>query len=359
MSRPRVVAVYVSAHGFGHAVRSGEVIRALVARGALVHVRSTAPALLFPEDDRVTLSAVDCDVGMAQATSLRVDLEATLARLDALESDFPRRIEDEARWLASIGAEVVLGDVPPLAFAAAARASVESFALANFSWDWVYAHYAADDGRFARHAARAARCYAECGTLLRLPLHAEMPGFSRAVDVPLVAPRAPCSRAVARDELGLPSDRPVVVLSFTGPGLAGFAAARLAEMRDVLFVTATRLPGAPENVRVVERAGRDYPRLLAAADAVVTKPGYGIVASCLATGVRVLCARREDFPESPVLEAALERYGTATLISEDDLLAVRFRAALTSLLGRPAAPVGWPVDGARVAADLVLAGARR
>ena len=42
------VALYVSGHGFGHAVRSAQVAAALLDAGAQVVVRTDAPAWLFP-----------------------------------------------------------------------------------------------------------------------------------------------------------------------------------------------------------------------------------------------------------------------------------------------------------------------
>ena len=34
-----------------------------------------------------------------------------------------------------------MGDIPPLAFAAAAAAGVPAIALCNFTWDWIYGAY--------------------------------------------------------------------------------------------------------------------------------------------------------------------------------------------------------------------------
>ena len=44
-------------------------------------------------------------------------------------------------------ATVVVGDIPPLAFAAAARAGVPSVAVGNFTWDWIYSGYDAFEQR--------------------------------------------------------------------------------------------------------------------------------------------------------------------------------------------------------------------
>ncbi len=67
------------------------------------------------------------------------------------------RVAQEAAWLREAGARLVLGDIPPLAFAAAAEPGLPSVALGNFSWDWIYGHLAARVPALAEAAARAAR----------------------------------------------------------------------------------------------------------------------------------------------------------------------------------------------------------
>ena len=68
----RSILYYVTGHGYGHAVRSNQVIRALqeAAPGLLVHVRSTAPEWLFEAPiegvqrlvDRVGVPLADFDL---------------------------------------------------------------------------------------------------------------------------------------------------------------------------------------------------------------------------------------------------------------------------------------------------------
>src|SRR5581483_11379125 len=71
---------YVSAHGFGHAVRSGLVLAELRRRAPRlpIHVRAAAPAWLFPAD--VGYERVCTDLGIVQQDSVTEDLDATLAR---------------------------------------------------------------------------------------------------------------------------------------------------------------------------------------------------------------------------------------------------------------------------------------
>src|SRR5579862_5742910 len=71
---PAVIAVYVSGHGFGHATRVGEVLRAVRQREPTIPlsvVSSTPPALFRSAlGDSFVHRGVACDVGLAQQGAL-------------------------------------------------------------------------------------------------------------------------------------------------------------------------------------------------------------------------------------------------------------------------------------------------
>ena len=91
----------------------------------------------------VEVECVETDPGVAQIDSLRPDEQITARRATAFYRDLDRRAALEAAELQRVDARLVVGDIPPLAFAAAARARVPSVALGNFTWDWIYADYPA------------------------------------------------------------------------------------------------------------------------------------------------------------------------------------------------------------------------
>jgi len=97
-----------------------------------------------------------------------------------------------------------------------------------------------------------------------------------------------------------------------------------------------------------------YEDLVASVDVVLTKPGYGIIADCIAAGVAMLYTSRGSFREYDLLVAALPRYLRSRFISQADLFAGRWRAALEALLGEPPPPERPPTDGARISAAAVL-----
>jgi L-arabinokinase len=356
----RLVA-YVSGHGFGHATRCAQVLRALREEdaGVRITVVSGAPESLFraavPGD--LTHRRVECDVGLVQRNALTIDLRATAEACRAFSQGWEDRVEREGRWLRDTGAQAVLGDVPPLAFAAAARAGVPSFALANFSWDWIYRHLSASEPALAGPAAQARAAYAQAGLLLRLPFAGDLSVFPRVEDIPLVARLPRVGGEDARRRLGL-GTRPVVLLSFGGIGFEGPSGDALGALGEFDFLVDAAGPGSPSNVRVVDEArraalGLGYEDVVGAADVVVTKPGYGIVTDAIAGRTGMVYTERGDFPEYPILVAGMARYLPSAHVGNEDLRAGRLAEALRSVLGQPF-PDPPPLDGARVAALRIM-----
>jgi UDP:flavonoid glycosyltransferase YjiC (YdhE family) len=353
------VALYVSGHGFGHAVRSAEVARELLARGARVLVRTEAPLWLFPAAvEPLATPGYPLDVGVAQRDGLELDVEETRRRWGAFADAFPARVEQEAVSLRAVGADVLVGDIPPIAFAAAGRASVPSAALGNFGWDWIYAAWPG----FERAIDCVREAYHRADVLLRLPLHAvdqdAFPAFRSIVDLPLIARRATRPRAAVRAELGIPLDARAVLLSFGGFDAASLDLNALGAWRNYLFVLtplAENHPSlGPPNVRLLPRNQVEYASLLAACDAVVTKPGYGIVADSLANHVPVLYTDRGPFREYGILTKALEMFGRARYIRQDDVRRGLLGPHLDALLALHTPWRSVPLEGACVAAERVL-----
>ena len=88
-------------------------------------------------------------------------------------------------------------------------------------------------------------------------------------------------------------------------------------------------------------AGLRYEDLVAACDIVATKPGYGIIAECIANETAILYTSRGHFVEYDVLVDEMPRYLRCGFIDHDDLFAGRWRAALDQRNGlAPASPSG-------------------
>jgi hypothetical protein len=359
-----MLTVYVSGHGFGHSTRTAEVLRALRERDPRLPIAicTSAPRYLFEGvvPPPLTVRRVECDVGLVQKDALVIDEEGTAAAWRDFRGGWDALVAREGAWLREAGARLVLGDIPPLAFAAAREAGLPSVALGNFSWDWIYGHLAARVPALAEAAARAREAYARADLLLRLPFAGDLTAFRRIEDVPLVVRKPPLAKVEARRRLGL-DGRPAVLLSFGGLGLPGLRPAAFGSLVGYqLLLTGRAGDGRiPSNLRrldgdALSAVGLSYPDLVGAADVVVTKPGYGIVTDCIGAGTRLVYTDRGDFPEYPVMVGEMPRYLPAVFASNDDVREGRLAPALEAVLGMPF-PDPPRTDGAPVAAEKLLA----
>jgi L-arabinokinase len=361
---------YVSGHGFGHAVRSIEIINALAARRPGLRVimkTSVAPWLLD-----LTLTApverhcLQCDTGMVQIDSLRLDEAASVRQAAAFHRDLASKAADEAGRLREARADLVAGDIPPLAFAAAEAADLPSVAVGNFTWDWIYASYPEQTREAPELVPTIRAAYRSASLALRLPMFGGFDAFGPIVrDIPLVARRSRREPDEVRRWLGAPLRRPLVLVSFGGHGLLSIPLEGIDARGDYTLVTTTapgRAPGpvAPAaDVLVVREetiyaAGFRYEDLVAAADAVVTKPGYGIIAEAAAHDTAILYTSRGRFVEYDVLVSAMPEFVRCRFIGQDALFAGRWREALDELLASPRPPTKPAVNGAEVAAGILL-----
>ena len=349
------ILYYITGHGFGHAVRSSQVIRKLSAiRPDLkIHVRTTAPPWLFPA--AAIQSRQSIDIGIVQADSLHMDLAQTFQNCRALHEKAPRLIEEELAFIRDQHIRLIVGDIPPLCFEIAARAAIPSVGITNFTWDAIYRAYVEQYPYFAPLISEMASFYRKATVGLALPYPCGMEVFPRRVNIPWIARRSNLGRNAARAKFGLPEAATIVLLSFGGLGLNRLSLTKLRDLRQFFFVATGDVKKPHGNFAVFSDVQPEYEDLVRAVDLIVTKPGYGIVADAIAHRVPVLYTDRGDFAEYPFLVQALTELATAEFIPQSELLAGDIGPHLQRLLTKK---VNWPVialDGARVAAEKSIA----
>jgi L-arabinokinase len=366
------IVFYISGHGFGHASRVVEVINAILAKRpeTRIGVRTSAPRWLFDLTVRgkVTYSTLECDTGVVQIDALTIDEADTIRRAASFHSDMVTRAASETRVLRELGAGLIVGDVPPLAFAVGASAGIPSIGLGNFTWDWIYADY--PRVRLAPSLLPTIRnAYSRASMALRLPMSGGFESFSNVKDIPFVARHASSSRDDVCKRLKLPSDKPLILVSFGGVGLTGLETETLGRSKKYTFVAAANVPlsrarkepaserkGAYINLNeeAMYDAGVRYEDLVGAAEAVVTKPGYGIIAECIANDTAILYTSRGHFPEYDVLVEEMPKHLRSAFISQDDLFEGRWEPHLDKLRAQPKPKKKPETNGADVAAEILL-----
>jgi L-arabinokinase len=181
--------------------------------------------------------------------------------------------------------------------------------------------------------------------------------------MPFVARHSKRTTAEVRHEIGVPPGNRVALASFGGLGISGLPLEPLGRLDGWSVVTTTHALEAvgpvPPGVRILEDTavyskGLRYEDLVRAADVVVTKPGYGIIAECIANEAAILYTDRGHFAEYDVLVAAMPRYVRCRFMPREGLFEGRWQDHLDAVLAQPAPPEQPCTDGALVVATHLL-----
>lgn len=365
MKKPRHIAYYITAHGYGHGVRSCDILGALLGAHPALKITVTTD---LPEnflrsrlpfvDGRLGVRPGAFDVGMVQKDSIRVDVDATLGEALELVEERSRLVDYEAEMLRGEGADLVVADIPSIPIEAAAAAGIPAVAVGNFSWDWIYAPFAARDPRWRPVIRMFAEGYRKAKLLLKLPFSPAMSVFQKHVDIPLLAKPGRARRKELAALTGADEDKRWGLLSFTTLDWSEAALREVEALDGFEFFTVKPLdwPGR-KNIHAVDRMKIGFSDVLASSDVVVTKPGYGILSDCVANAKPLVYAEREDFIEYPLLEKELKRFLKNAHLPAADLYAGRMGAALAAVAAAPAPKETLAGGGAEQAAELLMAGA--
>jgi L-arabinokinase len=359
----RTIIYYVSGHGYGHATRASEVMRAMMKREpqTRIVVRTCAPAHLFSRVPGAIVQATprSLDPGVVEESdALGVDIDATLAEIERYHADREAHVSREAAVVHNQGASLIVADFPPLAGDVAEAAGVPCLGIGNFTWDWIYEPLLRG-GAPQRLLTWIRDGYAKLGTYLRLPFSHDdgLEMFHRVVPMPLVARRAELEPREVHARLGLDAgdDRRRILLAMRGriPPAARARAAK--ENRDVLFLYFG--PGDDEQAncrRVTLGPELSFGDVLSVCDAAVSKLGYGMLSECVAAQKALLAPPRRNFREDEIFEREAGRYVRLQPIAADEFASGDWSAHLHTLFALPPPVATMPANGADECAKSIV-----
>jgi hypothetical protein len=307
------VAYYISSHGYGHGVRSCDIIRAVnnLYPPLKIHVISELPPKFLRNrigSDRNPIRPQSFDVGMVQLDSIRVDLNATLNKVETLLSRREELVSQEADYLKKMEIRLVVVDIPGIPLESAARTGIPKLAVGNFGWDWIYSGFAAQDRRWSAAVEVFREQYSRTDLLLRLPFCEEMEAFTQAEDLPLVASPGKTRRSAIAAFTGSDPRKKWILLSFTTLDWDEEALARVERIETCEFFTVKPLAWVRNNIHPLDRDQVTFSDAVASVDAVISKPGFGILSDCIVNQKPLIYADRSHFLEYPILESAIRKH---------------------------------------------------
>lgn len=350
-----MLCYYVTGHGFGHAVRTAQILRALPPDLPLI-VKTMAPERLLREElpqRAFTYVAAEYDCGCVQSDSVSVLEAETLARYAEIAERNAARLLDEVAFLRSRGARCVVTDIAAFPLQAARIADIPGVAVCNFTWHDIYAEYVRTPGDAALLAEMAVQ-YAQATVALITPLSVPTAGdiFSRVEHIPLVARRGRDIRPDFVDALDIAPGKRLALLYLGGWGMDIHWPA-LARWDDWVFLVDRPLPRAVANVRAFDPAVLRYADIAGSVDVVVSKAGYGTLTECIANGVPLVYLPRYGFAEHEALVLGMNAWGGGVEISEAAFFAGDWGGALDRALAARPDPRAFATDGAQAAARIL------
>jgi len=360
---PHLLAT-ISSHGLGHLAQSAPVLNAL--RRLRPELRLTVASLL-PEqrlrariEGEFRIEARSLDVGFEMEDAFRIAHEASARAYRAFHAHWDDRLAETGAWLARERPDLVLANAAYLPLAAAARLGIPAFGMSSLNWADLFAHVFAGEPWMPTLHAQMLAAYRSATAFIKLTPGMAMPDLTLGRWAGPVARLGTPRRDALRQRCGAgPADR-IVLVAFGGidarlpmerwPFAAGL---------HWLVPAAWRIEHPA--VSAIEPLGWDFSDLIASADAVIGKPGYGTFVEAACNGTPMLYAARPGWPEQDALIPWLHQHARAREVSDRALRDGTLAGDLQALWQQPApAPAPIVPDGAeQVAAWLDDALARR
>lgn len=358
------VLFYISGHGFGHATRMFAVMEALIAKDPSIRIYARTrvskrlfeglPASLFQHYD------VALDVGVVEQDIFSQDVYSTLSRYSEIGTAQVRIVDAELEFVRRQEIDVIVSDIPPLASEVGQAAGVPTIAIGNFSWDFIYEPYVQSYPDFAGLIDEIRASYAKTDILLRLPFHHEMGAFPRQRDIPLVVRRRTAEPEQIRSRLDIrPGDqRSIILVSLRMyDRVPPRAVQELSESDEVIVLSFDPLlfdTGGGAHVLGPQWRPSEFPDIVGISDLVISKLGYGIVSECISARTPLMYLPRDDFAEYELLRSGMREVLPSYLMPRDDFLQGKWYDHVKSFLSGQFDWPPVPINGAHVAADLIL-----
>lgn len=337
--------VDITAHGWGHLSQTVPIIREL---------QQLRPSLELVVRSAIDTSVIagrlggiaeyytsDTDFGLEMESPFEVNRLATFLRYQALHKRFNESVDRVASIIRSERCDAVLANVGYVAVAAAHRAGVPAVACSSLNWADLFEAYCGDLPGGEEILAEIQSAYRMADLFIRLAPGMPMRGFETHHIRQPIASIGGGKRQDLISALGVPDASTVILCAFGG--MLPVEPPPFVVRPDGLAVLGP-VAWSAYGVTPVDQLPLSYGEILASVDAVVAKPGYGIVAELGCTATPAIMISRGDWPEEPYLLNWLSDHGRHRAVDDQNSLSAeavkRLLAECATAACHPAKPGG-------------------
>jgi len=317
------VLVDLTFHGFGHVGQTAPVVGRLreIVPDLVLTVRSSVPYLhlksRFAEPFNYVPEATD--IGMPMLSFREVNRACCLKSYAEAHQDWDRKVDAFARSTQEIGPNLVLSNVSYMALAAANQIGVPSVAFSSLNWADIYAFYSHGEPGADKVLSQMRDAYRKADHFLKITPNMPMEWIDRAITVGPVAAIGLYRRSELLMKLGLSKQTRLVLAAFGGMPLP-VDCSKWPELAHTHFIVPDSWRSNRKFCTAISSLDFSFSDLIRSCDAVIAKPGYGIIAEAACSGTPVISIPRIDWPEQSILTDWMAKHGTIRIVSLDEIL---------------------------------------
>lgn len=344
---------YITSHGYGHAVRTVAICNQLSPSTELI-IRTQVPKVFFLEEltRPFTYAPASFDCGCIQSDGVSVDIQKTVETYSAIAKQNETLIDHEILWCKEHGIDCIASDITPFAFDVAYKAGIRSIATTNFTWHTIYHEYVSKYPEFGAVVDTIEKQYKKANVLCAMYPSNSMPYFKQIQPVGVVGRQGTNIRDTLQKMYGFSRDKKIALIYTGNFGMDSMDWHKLAGFTDWEFFGLYPIPGNPKNYHIIQKQKTRYLDLVALADVMISKLGYGICADSFLNALPIIYLPRDNFSEFPVLEAAIKKWEHGYYLSAKDYYELRWEEML-DVVGKREKPLRMENTGAGECARVI------
>lgn len=322
------ICYYVSDYGYGHATRSIAVIRQMLDNCTQTPIRliiNSGKALSFLQESlqstgkhQLEFRRTFSDTGyVLHKDSIAADIPNLRHQYNSDMSLFDELVELEKSFLLESGAQLVISDISPIPIAAAYQAGIESLGISNFTW------YTAYRDMLELHELNGLReAYARMDHFIGLAGCAEPAWGCKGRITTGFFCRKPDPVEVQRIRRELnPDGKGKLIFFALGMSIQvdELSSLKLWDSEDCRFIVSANMDIERPNISHIPADYSESQNYVAAADLVITKPGWGTICEAVELNKPLVLLNRSSFYEDRHTIAAIPLEHPVTLMSWEEI----------------------------------------
>lgn len=288
----------------------------------------------------------------AMHNAFDVDVEESIKQCRHVYKNRNQLLELEMAFLSNHGFDAVLSNICPFSLAAARKMGLASIAMCSLNWAQVLAAIPVLFETCGRYIEFLEGIYRDCDLFLAPEPHVQT---APSCNLRTIAPIARSGKKQKCEILRVvqASQKANLVVVSSG-GMDGFPfPIEFPELAGIFWILPDKLyqPG-PDRLSYSDLGHMAYIDIIASADVLVMKPGYGLIVEAVANGVRIASVERNHWVDVASLHQWAQENGEITILKTTDFKTGRWTEKLQILLNTPAPPAKT-FTGAQDAAQMI------